>query len=337
MATNLNLLLIEDDAVDQRAFLRYVARNQLSYQCQTASTVQDALKIIRQSQFDIIISDYQLTDGTAFDILDVASCPVIVITGMGNENIAVQLMKTGAADYIVKDTERQYLTMITIVVETVLRHHEAIHLAEAQSRILAATEERQRIARELHDSVSQTLFSINTISASLPQLSDEQPAALPQVYQQLYTLSQSALAEMRALLAELRSGTLENADLGELIRIFVESRQAHTTSHLMFQDIGTGDLSPQIQFALYRITQEAVNNAIRHANAKTIGIVLERNTNSIRLTVSDDGIGFDINAIPATHHGLKILAERSAEIGANLTIESDSHNGTSVIVEIGKK
>lgn len=336
MATNLRLLLIEDDEIDQRAFLRHISQNQLSYQCKTASTVRDGLQEIQQSQFDVIISDYQLTDGTAFDILDITTCPVIVITGMGNENIAVQLMKTGAADYIVKDTERQYLTMIPIIIETVLRHHEAVQLAEAQSRILAATEERQRIARELHDSVSQTLFSINTISATLPQLSDERPTELPQVYHQLYILSQSALAEMRALLAELRSGTLENADLGELIRIFVESRQAHTNSRLMFQTIGTGYLSPEIQFTFYRIAQEALNNAIKHANATTISIVLERKADAIRLSVVDDGNGFDTSSISATHHGLKIMAERSAEIGAWLTIKSEPSNGTCVLVEILK-
>src|SRR3972149_5664673 len=107
--TRYKVLLIEDDKLDQMAFKRSVEEQKLPYECTIASSVSEAKSILGSEQFDIIISDYSLGDGTVFDFFDtVKDTPFILVTGAGDEEIAVTAMKAGSYDYLVKDTERNY-------------------------------------------------------------------------------------------------------------------------------------------------------------------------------------------------------------------------------------
>jgi diguanylate cyclase (GGDEF)-like protein/PAS domain S-box-containing protein len=121
-AVSTRVLLVEDDQVDRMAFERLVSKAQLRYDYSLASNLQDALAVLESTHFDIVISDYHLPDGTAIDLfrmqLDV---PIIVITGAGDERIAVQAMRAGASDYLIKDLERNYLAILPITVENALR------------------------------------------------------------------------------------------------------------------------------------------------------------------------------------------------------------------------
>jgi len=106
----IRLLLIEDDKVDQMAFERYVKNKELPYDYTIAGSVAEADKIIKSIRFDVIISDYSLGDGTSFELFDQFNdLPVIVTTGVGNEEVAVEAMKLGACDYLIKDSEGNYL------------------------------------------------------------------------------------------------------------------------------------------------------------------------------------------------------------------------------------
>jgi signal transduction histidine kinase len=268
VSDNLRVLLIEDDEIDERALLRYVSRTSLPYDVRTARSIAEGRQQLAASDFDVVLIDFDLRDGTALDILPLLDVPAIVITGSGNERVAVESMKAGASDYIVKDTERQYLLLLPLLIENVIEQRRMRRLADQQARLLAASEERQRIARELHDSVNQTLFSINAISASLSMTAASTPDNLERLYEQLQALSGSALAEMRTLLTELRPGALHQTPLSELIQLFVESRRTHTAASLVFDNAWDGLLAADSQIAFYRIAQEAVNNAIRHANAR---------------------------------------------------------------------
>ncbi len=121
--TRYKILLIEDDKVDQKAFKRLVKEEKLPYDCTIAGSVSEAKSILASERFDVVIVDYLLGDGTAFDILDsVKDTPPIFVTGAGNEEIAVKAWKAGAYDYLIKDVERNYLKAVPITVENAVKH-----------------------------------------------------------------------------------------------------------------------------------------------------------------------------------------------------------------------
>ncbi len=120
------VLLIEDDKIDQDAFTRFVEDVNLPFDFKTASSISEGQKVLACEQFDIVISDYNLGDGTGFDVLNfVKDTPVIIVTGTGDEEIAVRAMKAGASDYLIKDHERNYLKVLPVSVENVVKRREA--------------------------------------------------------------------------------------------------------------------------------------------------------------------------------------------------------------------
>jgi PAS domain S-box-containing protein len=122
--TRYKILLIEDDQLDQMSFKRFVESNDIPYDCTISSSVSQAKQTLNTGQFDIIITDHSLGDGTAFDILELAkNTPVIVVTGAGDEETAVKAWKAGAYDYLVKDINQNYLKAIPITVENAVRHN----------------------------------------------------------------------------------------------------------------------------------------------------------------------------------------------------------------------
>ncbi len=132
--TRYSVLLVEDNRLDQLAFARLVEDQELQYDCKIAGSVSEAKTILDHKVFDVIITDYLLGDGTAFDILDSAKkTPVIVVTGSGNEDLAVKVWKAGASDYLIKDMQRNYLTAVPITIENAIRHRRS----EGELRLLS--------------------------------------------------------------------------------------------------------------------------------------------------------------------------------------------------------
>jgi len=130
---NYSVLLVEDDRVDQLAFKRYIDREGLKYNYEIVSSFREAKKLLTTKQFDVVITDYFLGDGTAFDVFKhVSNSSVIITTGTGDEEIAVKAMKSGAYDYLIKDPDRKYLTMLPITVENALKQKKAV---EHQKRL----------------------------------------------------------------------------------------------------------------------------------------------------------------------------------------------------------
>ncbi len=122
-AKSFKVLLIEDDKIDQLAFTRLVKEEKLAYDYKLAGTVLEAKNFLANEEFDVIIADYLLRDGTAFDILDsVRDIPVIFATGAGNEKLAVKAMKAGAYDYLIKNPERSYLAVLPLIIENAISH-----------------------------------------------------------------------------------------------------------------------------------------------------------------------------------------------------------------------
>lgn len=131
--SEINIFLIEDDKVDQMAFKRFVKSEGLPYKYEIAGSISEAKKVLKSKNFEVVITDYMLGDGTSFEIFDsIIDTPIIFITGAGDEEIAVKAMKAGAYDYLIKDPDRHYLKVLPITVENAIRHKEA----ERQLRLL---------------------------------------------------------------------------------------------------------------------------------------------------------------------------------------------------------
>jgi len=211
-----------------------------------------------------------------------------------------------------------------------------------QARQLAVVEERQRLARELHDAVTQTLFSASLISEALPDLWETDPEEGRKLLGELRQLSRGALAEMRTLLLELRPAALVEADLGDLLRQLGEAVAGRTGATVRVALEGRGQLPPEVHVALYRIVQEALNNVVKHAKARNVDVRLCRTPLlrkqyageriSAELKVSDDGIGFDPDMIPTDRLGMGIIQERAEAITASLDIETGPGRGTRIVV-----
>lgn len=133
MDKNYSVLLIEDDRVDQLAFKRFIEQSDLNYNFEVVSSFREAKQVLTTRQFDVVITDYFLGDGTAFDIFQyISDSSIIITTGTGDEEIAVRAMKCGAYDYLIKDRDRNYLTVLPITVENALKQKKAV---ENQKRL----------------------------------------------------------------------------------------------------------------------------------------------------------------------------------------------------------
>jgi signal transduction histidine kinase len=200
-----------------------------------------------------------------------------------------------------------------------------------QAKETATLAERNRLARELHDSVTQTVFSAKLTAEVLPKLWERDPAVAKEKLEDLRRLTSGALAEMRSLLVELRPAALVEADLAELLSNLVAAAQTRTPAVIVVDAQKGSRLPPDAQEAFYRIAQEALNNALKHAQASAIRVALAREAGRVRLEVADDGIGFDpATASSGGHFGLGIMRERALAAGAELVLDAAPGRGARI-------
>jgi len=202
-----------------------------------------------------------------------------------------------------------------------------------QARELATVRERQRLARELHDAVTQTLFSASLIAEVLPRLWERDPEEARRRLEELRQLTRGALAEMRTLLLELRPATLTEIPLGDLLRQLAEAITGRARVPVAVEVEGECLLRPDVQVALYRIAQEALNNVAKHAGASQATVSLRCLPDRVILRIADNGCGFDPEIVSPEHLGLSIMRERAEATGAVLTMRSEIGQGTEVVVE----
>jgi signal transduction histidine kinase len=197
----------------------------------------------------------------------------------------------------------------------------------------AAAEERNRIARELHDSVTQSMYSVSIVAEALPRLLERNLEEAKRNAAYLRQTTLGALAEMRTLLFELRPATLEKAGLDVLLQQLADVLTGRARVPVEITIEGEGKLPNDVKIGLYRIAQEAFNNMARHARATCAWASLRRGSDGAILVIRDDGRGFDLESIPPEHMGMRIMRERAEEIGAVLTVESQPGDGTEITVE----
>jgi signal transduction histidine kinase len=203
-----------------------------------------------------------------------------------------------------------------------------------QVQRLAAFQERQRLARELHDSVSQALYGI-ALGARTAQLrleSEHEKLSEPLDY--ILSLAEAGLSEMRALIFELRPESLQNEGL--VVAITKQSDSLRARHKLEVKtDLGSEpNLSLDRKEVLYRVTQEALQNIARHSHATKVDILLDQNDSCLVLEIRDNGIGFDTSREYPGHLGLQSMRERVAQIGGDFAVVSQPGSGTTISVSL---
>ena len=227
-------------------------------------------------------------------------------------------------------TERHADLVLTFANQVAVAVENARLFEQAEQAAVAA--ERSRLARDLHDAVTQTLYSSSIIAEVLPRIWERDPEEGRRRLQELRELTRGALAEMRTLLMELRPSALIEASLSDLLRQLAESITGRARVPITLEVEGECTLDADMKVALYRIAQESLNNIAKHAGASAATIWLSCQPGRVELRVRDDGLGFDPATLPPDSLGLGIMRERAETIGAALTIESQPGVGTQIDV-----
>ncbi|MYU35252.1 GAF domain-containing protein [Streptomyces sp. SID8358] len=222
----------------------------------------------------------------------------------------------------------------------ILAQHAAIALTNARlyerSRELTIAEERSRLAHELHDAVSQKLFSLRLTAQAATALVDRDPARAKGELQQVAVLAAEAVEELRAAVVELRPAALDEdgliATLRNQIRVLDRAHAARVT----FESSGVRALPSAQEEALLRVAQEALHNALRHAEAAHVSVSLGRQGPAAVLRVVDDGSGFDVHTVrrEGRHLGLVSMRHRAGSVGGRLTVVSEPGKGTTIQMEV---
>ncbi|MFD4179332.1 MULTISPECIES: GAF domain-containing sensor histidine kinase [Streptomyces] len=223
---------------------------------------------------------------------------------------------------------------------SILAQHAAIALTNARlyerSRELTIAEERSRLAHELHDAVSQKLFSLRLTAQAATALVDRDPARAKGELQQVAVLAAEAVDELRAAVVELRPAALDEDGLIATLRTQIQVLDRAHAAEVAFESRGVRALPAAQEEALLRVAQEALHNALRHSGAERVSVTLARRGTDTVLRVTDNGGGFDPTAVrrAGRHLGLVSMRHRANSVGGRLTVASEPGKGATIEMEV---
>lgn len=198
---------------------------------------------------------------------------------------------------------------------------------------LATSNERTRLARELHDTLAHTLSAVAVQLEGATSVWDEDPTRARTMVQRSLEGTRHGLTEARRAIDALRASPLEDLGLPAAVRrLGHDASEVHSIAVDVSAVADVGAVRPEVEHAVYRIAEEAITNAVRHARAASVTMILTRRRGRVELVVTDDGAGFDPNGFDSTgHHGLNGMRERAELVGAELTVSSTAGAGTTIV------
>jgi PAS domain S-box-containing protein len=325
-----NILLVHSDQIHSVRSYRFAEHDLQPLEAwlkETPITLKDAPLSALSHQPALFLHDWQRINGWSSikGIERIGSLVTVPIQKTGTIIGFLTLYSLRAGVYNVNQVSQ--LQAFTI--------HAAIALHNAQNvtqmRELAVLEERQRLARDLHDAVTQLLFSASMITESLPRMFKSAPHKVITSLERLHPLIRGALAEMRTLLLELRPASLVMTPLPTLIEQLLEAAQGHKPIATETRVEGIDTLNEELKVTFYRIAQEALNNVIKHAHATKVVVSLRLEPQRAEMVIADNGVGFQRKA-SGTGLGLENMEERAKRINAALHFQSLPHQGTQIQV-----
>lgn len=260
---------------------------------------------------------------------------LVVTTPLMVKGNAVGIINLGTP--ALRQVTPEELSLLTAIGHQIGVAVENAHLYR-QARKLAVVEERNRLARDLHDSVTQSLYGATLCAeAAARQLSlGNIEMALDHLHE-IRDTSQEALHEMRRLIFELRPPILGTDGLVAALRARLEAVEDRAGLQTELSAAGNGRLAPEIEAGLYRVAQEALNNTLQHARARRVTILLQQEERMVKMEIVDDGTGFDPKAV--REHGgfgLSSMEERATRLGGTLAVQSCPGKGTRIVVEVSR-
>jgi signal transduction histidine kinase len=339
------ILIVDDDLGLLRLIEKALRRE--GHSTATASTVGETMAWLKDNQPDLMLLDLKLKDVEGIEVIHQLqqagrTVPFIIITGQGDERVAVEMMKRGALDYLVKDAN--FIEFVPAMVRRALdRLERDRRLASAEEdrkqleqQILAISErEQRRIGQDLHDGLGQHLAGIELMTQSLEQKlaakSKTEAVQAAKIAQHVRDAIRQTRALARGLSpVELDAGGLMSAlhELADNVQNMFRVKCAFRCEEPVLIRENT------VATHLFRITQEAVSNAIKHGKAGQIEIELSASQERVMLSIKDNGSGLPPDISHATGMGLRIMHYRAAMSGGALAIQNDSHGGTTVVCSI---
>lgn len=331
-----HVLVIDDDEALGILIVEALRHTGIAASAVTSGT--EAMKLVAKRAPELLLLDLRLADATGASVVaqlreDGISLPFIVVTGQGDERVAVEMMKQGALDYVVKDTAM--LNRLPHVVARALdklANDRALATArtallESEKQILAVSErERQRIGADLHDNLGQQLTAIELLCQSLREDLRRQPE-LEERMARICHFLQESVAQTRQLARGLTPVSLTGEGLADSLAMLTR-RMSNDSVHCEFVcekpvDLGDNNVATH----LYRIAQEAVNNARRHGNATTIIVSLSQSDRTVTLKIEDNGSGLTRSKSSGAGIGLEIMRHRANVIGGALQVRSAAGKG----------
>jgi signal transduction histidine kinase len=357
----LRVLIVEDSEEDALLMVRELERGGYDPTFERVETAEKMKEALCTKTWDLVLADYSLPHFSGLEALEVLKAsgldlPFIIVSGAIGEDVAVQAMKAGAHDYLMKDK----LKRLVPAIEQELREagvrrklkesDKDLRTTTEQLRALALRltsareEEAKRIARELHDELGSALTTLNweieSIHKSCSEAGDH--LDLPTLLEKIKGLTrkvESAVNTLRQISSELLPPVLDKFGLLAALEWYGEQWASRTgiAIHVQGEELSPR-LSPQAEVSLFRIAQEALNNVVKHAGAAEVVITVEEEKGTVRLVISDNGIGFDTSRTAAAGRGRGIgilnMSERAQSVGGRFTVESSPGKGTRAITEI---
>jgi signal transduction histidine kinase len=343
----IRVLLVEDDE-DDYTLVRDVLSEvtNVNYNVHFVSDYDEALKAIETPTYDVCLLDYHLGERNGIDLLYESMggeyrVPIIFLTGQGTLEVDIEAMKAGAADFLAKseitgpllDRSIRYAIEQRRIVETLRESEGQCRLLSSQ--LLTAQEtERRNIARDIHDGIGQTLAAIifGTEKAIL-QCREKNPDAARSTLENVVATLRTASQEIRRIQMDLRPSMLD--DLGLIVTINWFCREFEKVYNTIKIERGIkideSEIPHILKIALYWIFEEGFNNMAKHSGGDRISVTLEKNSDSIALSIEDNGRGYDPEEVRRRYHkgmGLTSMKERAEISGGSLSVESADGKGT---------
>ena len=317
------ILFVEDDPGDQLAVKRLAAEEDFLYDADIAGTLKEAKELLQREEYNLVVLDYMLHDGTAFDLFaHIRGIPIIIVTGIGDEEIAVRAMKAGAYDYMVKDSEGSYLKTLPVTIENVLKRHrtemeltryrehlellvrvrtedlrrEIEERKKAEEQAMKSLREKEHLIREVHHRVKNNM----QIVSSILNMQASELGTTPGREAEILKRGEGRIQSMALVHDSLyESEDLSRVDfklyIGTLLNHIRDSFGIDEQTIAMEIDVEDVPLSINMAIPCAQIINELVTNSIRYAfpdgRKGRIVVSLKKHEQGYRLTVADNGVG----------------------------------------------
>ena len=335
-------ILVADDERLNRILLT-TNLQESGYTVETAEDGQQALQMLRAQPFDAVLLDLIMPKMDGYQVLAemkrdavLRRIPVMVVSSMDQMDSIVRCIEMGATDYLTKPFDPVLLHARIRASLASLHEERMAVLREQFAQVTAAQEEeRQRIARELHDGLGPALASLNIRLRTARKLLERDAHPVAGEIEELAEQTQASIRDIRRLIHDLRPVALDELGLVPALREHLARCEREHSLAVDFTADEGERLPAFVETTLFRIVQEAVNNVFQHAQARRVSVILTRDADYVELRVADDGRDFDVQ-LPRSgkHIGLWSMCERVEQLGGQFEVRSAPSQGTTVTAAV---